>query len=313
MYRILAVAVGPINASFPNPITTPNPTNVRPYIYGLIDGLSSGYGARIGTDYDIWYRECPIGTPGAFNPGDDNKPNDLIFPMSTRVTVNAIASGTTKPIVFPTASNFQKDVAKNLPQNVTGINAQRDQGKKLIDYFFQGWPSLKTLYYLHLTGYGPSERAKQGIDPEAAHLGIQCHPWIVNDGNLDTRLNNLPPQDGKTGLLVLPIDFCIGEGPKQAPNIIQIAQVGKNLPTFFPIPDWASAATPAFGAYGLSQINCGKLASDLVYTILWQGASPATFGIVPAPPSLFEFVVNQTAANNLNIRLPHHLQRQVRS
>jgi ABC-type uncharacterized transport system substrate-binding protein len=313
MYRILAVAVGPANAAFPNPITASNPTNVRPYIHGLIDGLLLGYGLSIGKDYDIWYRTCPIGTAGAFDDGADGKSNDLIFPMSTRVMADAINSGIAKPIVSPTASNFQQDVAANPPGNVAGINAQRDQGKKLVDYFRQAWPSLQTLYYLHLTGYGPSERAKQGVDTEAAHLGIHHHPLNVTETNLNAQLNSLPNQDGQTGLLVLPIDFCLGEGTKQAPNIIQVAQ-GKQIPTFFPIPDWAdqTAATPAFGGYGLSQITCGKLASDLIYTILWQGASPDTYGIVPAPPSLFELVVNQTAADKLSIRLPRNLQRQVR-
>jgi ABC-type uncharacterized transport system substrate-binding protein len=56
---------------------------------------------------------------------------------------------------------------------------------------------------------------------------------------------------------------------------------------------------------------CGRLASDLVYTILWQKKSPDTFGVVPAPPSLFDLVVNQTAADKLRIHLPNSLQRHV--
>jgi ABC-type uncharacterized transport system substrate-binding protein len=317
MKRILAVAVGQDNsASFPNPITNVNPTNVRPYILGLIDGLWLGYGASIGGDYDIWYRVCPIaGISGAFGPGSDNRPNDLIFPMSTRVTANAIQTGITKPIVFPTGSNFQQDIAKKLPKNVAGINAQRDQGDKLLDYFKQAWPSLQTLHYLHLQGYGPSDRASGAVVSEAAHRGIHCHPGNVTDATLAAQLASLPNADGNTGLLVLPIDFCIGEGPQQAPSIIQVAQVQKGLPTFFPIPDWAyqtaSAPTPAFGAYGVSQYNCGRLASDLVYHILWQGLSPASLGIVPAPNSLFDLVVNQTAADELRIGLPDTLQRHV--
>ncbi len=311
MKRILAVAVGQDNsASFPNPITSVNPTNVRPYILGLIDGLRFGYSANIGTDYDIWYRECPINTGNAFS-----QANDLIFPMSTRVTINAINTGTTNPIVFPTASNFQADIANKLPKNVAGINAQRDQGDKLLANFKQAWPSLQTVYYLHLAGYGPSERGKTRLEGAAAHLGIHHYqPWLVTDGNLNPGGSPLPNADGQTGLLVLPIDFCIGEGSQQAPKIIQDWQ-GQGLPTFFPIPDWAnqtpSTPTPAFGAYGISQYLCGKLASDLVYAILWEKMSPDTFGIVPAPNSLFDLVVNQAAADKLGIRLPASLQRHV--
>jgi ABC-type uncharacterized transport system substrate-binding protein len=301
MYRILAVAVGEDNSST---ITTPNPNNVRPYIYGLIDGLWLGYGRSIGGDYEILYRECPVNTGNAFN-----QANDLIFPMSTRVTVNAINTGTKNPIVFPTGSHFQQDIPNKLPKNVTGIDAQRDQGDKLLANFKQALPSLQTLYYLHFAGYGPSERGKNGLKGAAASKHINLQEWPVTDGNLN--LNGLPNGNGQTGLLVLPIDFCLGEGPKQAPSIIQVAQGGKNLPTFFPIPDWASAATPAFGAYGISQYRCGRLASDLVNAILWQKMSPDTFGIVPAPPSLFDLAVNQTAADKLGVRLPASLERHV--
>jgi hypothetical protein len=243
MYRILAVAVGLDNStSFPNPIGAVNPTNVRPYILGLIDGLRFGYSASIGTDYDIWYRECPINTintAGAFGPGADGNSNDLIFPMSTRVTVNAIQFGGSTKIVFPTGSNVKQDIPNKLPKNVAGIDAHRDQGDKLLGFFKQAWPSLTTLYYLHLNGYGPSERGKAGLQQAAHANNVTLQEWQVTDGNLN--LNGLPNGDGQTGLLVLPIDFCLGEGPQQAPNIIQVAQGqvaqgGKNLPAFFPIP-----------------------------------------------------------------------------
>jgi ABC-type uncharacterized transport system substrate-binding protein len=273
---------------------------------------------NIDQDYDIWYRECPIGTAGAYTSGDGTA-NDLIFPMSTRVLKDAINSGITQPIVSPTASNFTQDVAPMVPPNVAGINAQRDQGDKLIDRFSQAWPSLKTLYYLHLQHYGPSERAKGKLVLEAHNRGItKCTPLnMTADGDLNGQLNNLKKvaQDGQTGLLVLPIDFCLGEGSTQAPNIIQVAQVQTKLPTFFPIPDWAYSTapggTPAFGGYGLSQYTCGKLASDLIYGILWGGMSPT--GIQVPYPSLFELVVNKAAAENLRIRLPKNIQRQTQT
>ena len=322
MKRILAVAVGPANPKFPQgyPITTQNPTNVRPYVNGLIDGLAP---KKIGQDYDIWYRECPMAAINAatFGPGSDNKPNDLIFPMSTRVLATAVNSGITTSTVFPTGSNIQIDVRNNPPQNVAGLNARRDRGTELLSYFFQGLPSLRTLYYLHLTGYGPSERAKAGIQGVAAQNHITLQELSVTDEtDLATKLAgpDLPNQDANKsfGLLVLPIDFCIGEAPPQAPNIIQIAQVQKQLPTFFPIPDWAyqtaPAQTPAFGAYGVSQYYCGKFAGAfLVDQILWQNANPGSLGTTVAPDALFQFVLNQTAANNLGIRLPNRVRRHV--
>jgi ABC-type uncharacterized transport system substrate-binding protein len=245
--------------------------------------------------------------------------------MSTTVTFDAINSGTTNPIVFPTGSNFTTDFKKSLPNNVfkkslpnnvAGIDAQRDQGDKLLANFQKAFPSLKTLYYLHLDKYGPSERGKSGLQGAASSNGITTlnELKMTSSADLATQLGKLPPADGQTGLLVLPIDFCLGQGADQAPSIIQAAQVTQKLPTFFPIPDWAhqTTSTPAFGAWGLSQYLCGRLASDLVYSILWGHMPPQKLGLVPAPPSLFDLVVNQTAADRLKISLPKHLKRQVR-
>ena len=200
---------------------------------------------------------------------------------------------------------------------MAGFNAQRDRGKELLSCFFYGLPSLRTLYYLHLQNYGPSELAKGDMQGMAAQNNITLQELqVIDEADLATKLASLPNQDANKsiGLLVLPIDFCIGEAPTQAPKIIQIAQVQKKLPTFFPIPDWAyqTAPTPAFGAYGVSQYYCGKFAGAfLVDQILWQNTSPGRLGITLAPDALFQCVLNQTAANNLEIRLPDRVRRHV--
>jgi ABC-type uncharacterized transport system substrate-binding protein len=301
MKRILAVAIGPNTDTL---ITSSNPSNVRPYVTGLIGGLTK----QIGTDYDIWYRERPRGNiSGAFGPGTDNKPNNLIFPMSTFVLHEAASANTSIPIVSPTGSDPVAD-AVPLGTNVAVINAQRSQKADLcFDYFKQSVPNLSTVYFLHAKGYGPSERARSLVEPEATRKHVTLHRLEVTEATLATQLGGLPSgsvSNPTVGVLVLPIDFCIGEAPTQAPAIIQAAQ-GKNLPTFFPIPDWVTRTMPpmAFGAYGVSQSNCGSLAANLVEQILWHGASPATFGIQFAPANVFEWVVNQTVANRLNIPL----------
>jgi ABC-type uncharacterized transport system substrate-binding protein len=320
MKRILAVAIGTPDADFL--VNTSNPANVRPYVTGLVEGLSDPHGPnkQIGTDYDIWYRErsrLTITSDAAtFGPGTDGKANDLIFPMSTTVLQNAVNFTGTTSIVYPSVSNPASD-GIHVGNNVAGINAKRDTtADKCLDYFIQSMsPPLQTVYYLHSQHYPPAERARGRVEHEAGVKGIHFHRVDVTEktlhADLMAKVPMLDPSNPTVGVLVLPIDFCLGERPTQAPDIISTVQGTKGLPTFFPIPDWARASPPAFGAYGVSQSTCGELAAPLVFQIMWNGASPKTIGPVDAPDDAFEWVLSQPAIDELKIKLPERFRGHV--
>jgi ABC-type uncharacterized transport system substrate-binding protein len=307
--RILAVAAVETGKTTDRGIkasTDVDPTVVRPYINGLIDGLLP---RKLGQDYDIWYRHIlhSAKSGSSFGPGHDKVPNDLIFAMSTQVAQLAVQftkpQTSPTPIVFPNVSHPDTYIGNPLPNNVAGVNAQRSQtaGTCFAD-FLQTVPTLQTgtVAYLRCKGYPPSDDAEQMILVAAQQFpNVTLKAVDVTDQqDLKNQLSNLPACDG---LQVLPIDFCFGA----AGDIINTVQ-GKNLPTFFPIPDWVQPKPPqkpALGAYGVSQYNCGYLAANIVTQIAWAGVSPSTIGAQLAPPGSFDWLVSQSAANTLNIAL----------
>jgi ABC-type uncharacterized transport system substrate-binding protein len=307
MLRILAVAVG---QSADTHITVQNPPNVRPYVTGLIDGLSAK-SRVIGTHYDIWYRLRPASSIATtdFGPGGDGVQNNLIFPMSTRVLKLASSFTSTVPIVSPTGSDPQADRVA-LGANVAVINARRSQtADGAFENFLASVPSLQQVYVLYDQSYGPSTRALALIqaDQTANFTNVTLTPEPVTEASLASVLSSLPTRNVNNpalfGVLILPVDFLIGEGVNQAPKIISSVQGQNHLPVFFPIPDWVGAQSPAFGAYGVSQYQCGFLAANLVNQILWLNISPATLGVEPAPFRDLEWEVSKSAAQSLNINI----------
>jgi ABC-type uncharacterized transport system substrate-binding protein len=314
--RILAVAAVETGKTIERHIkasTDVDPTFVRPYINGLIEGLLP---LKLGQDYDIWYRHIlHSAKSGSFAPGHDAVPNDLIFAMSTQVVQLAVQFTKTQtspktPIVFPNVSHPDTYIGNPLPSNVAGVNAQRSQtaGTCFAD-FLQTVPTLQTgtVAYLRCKKYPPSDDAEGMILSAAQQFpNVTLKAMDVTDQqDLKNQLSNLPACDG---LQVLPIDFCFGA----AGDIIDTVQGNKNLPTFFPIPDWVQPKQPqkpALGAYGVSQYNCGYLAANIVTQIAWAGVSPSAIGAQLAPPASFDWLVSQSAANTLNIALdPQNLQ-----
>jgi ABC-type uncharacterized transport system substrate-binding protein len=307
--RILAVAAVETGKTKEHHIATNadvDPTFVRPYINGLIAGLLP---RKLGKDYDIWYRQIlHSSNNGSFAPGSDTVPNDLIFAMSLQVVQFAVQFTKNQrlpktPIVFPSVSD-PNYIGNPLPSNVAGINAQRSQtaGTCFAD-FLQTVPTLQTgtVAYLRCKNYGPSDDAEQMI-LGAAHQfpNVTLKAVDVTDQqDLKNQLSNLPACNG---LQVLPIDFCFGA----AGDIVDTVQGKKNIPTFFPIPDWVQPAAPqnpALSAYGVSQYNCGYLAANIVTQIAWGGVSPSAIGVQAALPASFDWLVSQSAANGLNIQL----------
>jgi ABC-type uncharacterized transport system substrate-binding protein len=307
--RILAVAAVETGKTIEHHIASNadvDPTFVRPYIIGLIKGLLP---KKLGQDYDIWYRHIlHSSNNGSFAPGHDNAPNDLIFAMSAlvvRLAVQFTKNQRSKtPIVFPSVSDPDTYIGKPLPSNVAGINAQRAQtaGTCFAD-FLETVPALKTgtVAYLRCTNYSPSndaENAILGVAPQ--YPKVTLIPIDVDDQqDLGNQLSNLPACDG---LQVLPIDFCLGA----AGDIIDTVQGNSNIPTFFPIPDWVQPTppqNPTLGAYGVSQSQCGSLAANIVAQIAWQGVSPSAIKAQPAPQGSFDWLVSQSAADDLGIQL----------
>jgi hypothetical protein len=169
------------------------------------------------------------------------------------------------------------------------------------------------VHVLHQPNYGPSERALvkvQGVVTQPQSLDVVP---VTSYANLKQSLDALPAQDPDSatnhGVLVLPIDVCLGH----AQEVIDFIQKVKGMPAFFPIPDWVRPdATGAFGAYGLSQRQCGVLMAERVQAI-WNNGGAVPGGAFArwkdAPLDAFEFLVSQAVSEDQNIVLDKSIPR----
>lgn len=284
---ILAIAVGETKTASPNYITTdPPPSGVRPYIQGLITGLSNkNYTIGNTGSYVIDYRTCPgsqldtfiasLPTPNAF------------FCMSTRVVESAYKTyhnNTSVPIIGVVSDHSHYDKGSNPNSNVCGFSAKRT-GKPTDFYnnFLLAFPGRSAIYALHDKDYKPSKSLFDAINALLPQ-GSQLQALDAREGqDIQTALGSVP---GTAGVLVLPIDRCFG----LADNIIQWSPA----PTFWTATDWVSSA-PNVGAYGVSQQLCGlRMANKLAY--IWDNS-----GQMPDPrfedaqDSDFSWIASSTA------------------
>jgi hypothetical protein len=274
-------------------------TGVRPYIPGLIKGLTN---FQIGRDYEIDYRERPANNlSGAFTvypaPSDP-----VVFCMSTTVVKAAQTFTSTIPVVGVVSDPGREGVTS--AQNICGLSAKRSQkSRECYENFLKTVTTLAEVRVLHKPGYNPSDEALQHIQHPPPPVPIIIVP-VQTQADLDAALAALPARDltqpATIGVLVLPVDVCLG----QASKIIDIAQTQKNLPTFFPVTDWVQPALPsALGGSGVPQHKSGEFMAEGI-NFIWTNHSIPNPRWRDAPDSAFEWRVSRAAANALRITLP---------
>jgi ABC-type uncharacterized transport system substrate-binding protein len=289
-------------------------SEVRPYIAGLIDGLAARK-RYLGTDYEIDYREREPHhledkkvKATAFTARSESG-HDLIFPMSTTALLAATDVPGSTPIVFPSVSDHKAD-GMTSRRNATGVSARRSQtaGECFIR-FMATVPTLKEVRVLYRPRYKPAERALKLVKAEAKKRKVNVKPTpVASRSDVEERIAAMPKRNpqkpAEIGVLVLPVDICLGA----APRIIELAQGGKNLPTFFPITDCVKSSLPsALGGYGVPQHRCGELAAEHVDRILWGDTKAKTLAVTAAPDDAFDWAISRAAAHALNIPLPRSI------
>lgn len=294
---ILAVAIG--ESSVKTTISSdPPPAGVRPYIGGLITGLSNNK-LKIGAnaDYQIDYNECPASQLQQFFARAHAA--DAVFCMSTRVVDEAVVPYGNNPnvAIVGVVSDYSKYAST---ANLCGFSAQRFQtATDLYDRFLLTVPSLSDIYVLHQPAYNPSAQAYGRIS--AARPGTKAVPFVdVSEGqapNIPAALNSVHiPRTA--GVLVLPIDRCFGA----AQAIIDWSE-RSGVPTFWPVTDWVDTTFPcALGGYGVPQHLCGMRMADKLAPFLANGRMPAQ-PFADCAPSDFAWVASANAARSLGITL----------
>ena len=275
-------------------------SSVRPYIGGLIKGLSNSN--QIGRDYEIIYRERKEGDlNGAFTVVSTSDP--LIFCMSTTAVKAAQSFTSSSPIVGIVSNPGRENVAQ--AHNICGISARRSQtGGDCCEHFLKAMQGLREIRALHKRNYNPSLEALDRAKTAAAAYGVTVTPVdVATADDIHSALNSMAARDvqetATVGILVLPADVCFSV----AREIISVAQTQKKLPTFFSVTDWVKTDHPsALGGYGVPQERSGELLAERVAHI-WQTGNMPTPRFHDVPSGEFRWLASRAAARALNISL----------
>jgi hypothetical protein len=303
VYTILAVAIGKPSRSCT--IKSSNDANlklIRPYIKGVINWLEKQPDPpisdsvlpkyKIGKDYIIDYRECDERQlQSTFTVS-----NDIILCLSTTVARAAVLFTknnkiTTRPIVAIVSDFF----SEHFPGNVCGVSAKRpDHAADCLKNLRNDFPSANQIYLLHKKGYSPSDAALSWLGTNG-----QLVP-VADTDNIKDQIYGIPKGTG--ALLILPADRFFGA----VDDIIQWAQVDRQLLTYWTVTDWVGSGTGGvFGGSGFSQEKCGQYLAERIASI-WASSNNVT---IPAQPwkgvdeKWNEHKKNTTIAKALKIKL----------
>jgi ABC-type uncharacterized transport system substrate-binding protein len=241
-----------------------------------------------------------LGSVDTFRHATGQNP-DVIFCMSTAVARGAGGHALGVPIVGivsdPQAEGFNVDP-------YCGVSAQRIQKAGVcFDKFRLAVPDLTKIFVLGNDTNNVSVRAMTNVSNAAAAAGFPIQAInITPTQNLKNRLrNDLPDRAANLhGLLVLPVDLFLGN----ARRIISIAQIEKEVPAFFPVPDFVKPNdNSALGAYGVSQRRCGAMMAEQVHLALTAGSPSGAARWIFAQEYDFDFSTSQQAADALDINL----------
>jgi ABC-type uncharacterized transport system substrate-binding protein len=299
---------------------------VRRYLHGLVGGLNRR-GYRFGegaadNEFVIDFRltDPPgLASPNTFRDIDGVNPH-VIFCMSTSVARAAGSHSLGVPIV----GVVSEPLTEGLNQDpYCGVSAQRIQkAGDCYKNFRLAVPSLTKIFVLGNSTNSVSNRARDNVIAAALADGnfpieqIDVTDIASLDQNLTNRLVKRTDltQPCRDGVLVLPLDMFLS----RANRIIAVAQDGKHLPAFFPVPDFVRGnASSAVGAYGVPQRRCGVLMAEQVhYIFTHNGQPPAGHNGQPpgvqdrwlvAPEYDFEFSTSAPAAEKHGITLGPHI------
>jgi ABC-type uncharacterized transport system substrate-binding protein len=260
---------------------------VRPYIRGLVNGLT-GEGLDIGKAYVIKYRQrTDLNSVFPTN----TQPN-CIFAMSTTVVRKAKDSHADIPIIGIVSDPQKQGFLDPNVHNVFGVSARRTQSALQCYQHFERTAPNRPMYVLHDPKYGPSCDALDSLRGG----GHQFNVLQVTPANIQGVIRKRNPGDN---LLILPVDWFFG----MARDISSWAQ-SAGVADFWSVTDWVRADTQsAFGGYGVSQQECGRVMADLVANVLREKTPRNKF----INATIISWRANEQVAGQVGVQIPSNL------
>ncbi len=268
-----------------------------------LDGLRAGLkelGMEEGTHLIFHVRDLK-GDPKSIEAAARNLETekvDLIYSVTTSVTVNVKRATKSVPIVFyagadPVAVGLVKSFGKP-GVRLTGIYGRAaDLVGKRLELLKEINPGLRRVSYVYNPDNPVFQNSLTVAKDAARHLGVELIEWKVRSTDeLLERLNGMRP--GEIDALSYTDSMIIS---RQA-TIVPAATARKVL---IVVSERSSVAGGALASYGVSYFINGRLAAKQVQRIL-QGADPAALPVEQV--DRFHLALNLKTAKAFDLKIP---------
>lgn len=220
---------------------------------------------------------------------------NIIVTIGTTVTQVAVQKTKNIPIVFASVTSPQDSGI--LQNNVTGVsNFSHEMTTKQLEFFQKLLPNLKTIGIIYNSGESNSVTSLQRIKSETARLNIQIKEIVAQ--NTNEAVFAVKPLIGSVDAIFIDNDNTALAAIK---GIVDTAMKAK-IPVF--CSDVDTVKLGVFAAVGPNQYDIGVKAAEMALKILHDKKTPNEIPVIDATSVKYEYVVNETSAQNLNISLP---------
>ena len=232
---------------------------------------------------------------------------DLIMANATLAVQNAKEATTTIPIVGTSVTDYVStgivDSAEAPGANVTGYSDLSDANNH-VELIQQLLPEAKTVAILYSTGEENSRILAENATAAFEAAGLTAESYTANDSNdISSVVTEACTQ---ADVIYVPTDNLMAANMELVKNVA----LNQKVPVVSCFT--ADENDGALLSISISYYTMGRLAGEMAYEILTEGADPAAMPIGVMSVEDMDVTINQSVADELGITIPESMQQYVK-
>lgn len=232
---------------------------------------------------------------------------DLIMANATLAVQNAKEATTTIPIVGTSVTDYVStgivDSAEAPGANVTGYSDLSDANNH-VELIQQLLPEAKNVAILYSTGEENSRILAESAAAAFEAAGLTAESYTANDSNDISAV--VTEACTQADVIYVPTDNLMAANMELVKNVA----LNQKVPVVSCFT--ADENDGALLSISISYYTMGRLAGEMAYEILTEGANPATMPIGVMSVEDMDVTINQSVAEELGITVPEAMQDYVK-
>ena len=232
---------------------------------------------------------------------------DLIMANATLAVQNAKEATTTIPIVGTSVTDYVStgivDSAEAPGANVTGYSDLSDANNH-VELIQQLLPEAETVAILYSTGEENSRILAESATAAFEAAGLTAESYTANDSNDISAV--VTEACTQSDVIYVPTDNLMAANMELVKNVA----LNQKVPVVSCFT--ADENDGALLSISISYYTMGRLAGEMAYEILTEGADPAAMPIGVMSVEDMDVTINQSVAEELGITVPEAMQDYVK-